>query len=311
MAGSRITPLPREASTRPASNCGFTRITTGPRVGHLTDQHGDGPGHRDEGEVGGDQRRPATPRRWPGSRRGCPGARGWSPGRRAAAAGGAGPGPRRRRSTEAAPAWSRQSVNPPVEAPASRARRPVTSMPNRSRAASQLLPAPADEPAAVAGQLDGFVGGHQAGRLVGHRPRRPAPLPRSIRATAWGRLSTRPRSTRARSRRRRARPGQPADPVPVDRVAAFFAGAFLAAAFLAAAFFAGRLLGRRPSWPPPSWPAPSWPRPSWPAAFLAARLLGRRLLGRRLLGRGRGRLARFRRPATGARPPAWPDPRGW
>ena len=42
--------------------------------------------------------------------------------------------------TCSAPRWSRQSVKPPVEAPASRAVRPATSIPNASRAASSLSP---------------------------------------------------------------------------------------------------------------------------------------------------------------------------
>ena len=52
-SGSRMTPRPRDASTRPASNWGLTRTTTGDAGrGHVADQHGHGPGGRDERQVG-------------------------------------------------------------------------------------------------------------------------------------------------------------------------------------------------------------------------------------------------------------------
>ena len=76
-SGSRITPRARDASTRPASNWGLTRMTTeAPGRGHLAGQDRDGPDDRDEGEVGGDQvdRRASDGGR--GSPRGCPAARG-------------------------------------------------------------------------------------------------------------------------------------------------------------------------------------------------------------------------------------------
>ncbi len=100
--------------------------------------------------------------------------------------------------------------------------------------------------------------------------------PCSMRATAWGRVATSPRSTRARSSRRRGELVSPPTRC------------------------------RRPASPAPSWPAPSWPGPSW-LAFGGRRLLGRRLLRRRLLGRG---LLGRRLLGRGLlrRQPSWPEP---
>ena len=104
----------------------------------------------------------------------------------------------------AAPRCSRQSVNPPVDAPASRARRPVTSMSKRSSAASSLVPPPADK-------TGGASRDHQRlGRRPGGpacRPRRRRPATRPAAMAAWACSGWRP-GPGAPARRRAAPTGQ-------------------------------------------------------------------------------------------------------
>ena len=150
-----------------------------------------------------------------------------------------------------APAWSRQSVNPPVEAPASRHRRPSTSMAKRSSAACSFSPprlTNGDGPR----QLDRIGRCDQAGRLVGHGPAdqdEPALDEVGGLRSAGGQPSVDedpiealsepgsggPSVARAAGRRCRSRTGALV-------AAAFLAAAFLAAAFLAAAFLAADFL---------------------------------------------------------------------
>ena len=172
------------------------------------------------------------------------------------------PWPTSTATTEAAPAWSRQSVKPPVEAPASRARRPVGSMSKRSRAARELLAAPADEAGRCAGQLDGLGGGHQPRRLVGHRAGHQHP-PLLDEGDGLGPTLDQPPLDQGPVEAPPRRAGQPADPVPAAGCRLLGRG-LLGRRLLGRGLRGRRLLGRR---------------------LLGRRLLGRRLLGRRLLGR--------------------------
>ena len=248
-------------------------------------------GERDERQVdddGVDQPADRGRRR----RRGRSCVRAPSPGRRRGCAGAVGRGRRRGRRPAPRHVASRQSVNPPVDAPASSTTSPVTSMANVLEGGVELVAPAADEARRRSLDDQRVAGGDEARRLVGdravdeHRARRRSP--RGV-----GRLTTRPRRTSSASSRRRAGT-QPAGGVGAVVAAAFLAGAFRAGAFRAGAFFGRRLLGRRllrrgllrrsllgrrllrrgllrrrllggaPSWPAPSWPLPSWRAPSWP-----------------------------------------------
>ena len=104
--------------------------------------------------------------------------------------------------TSAAPRESRTSVNPPVEAPASRQRRPSTAMSHRVSAASSLNPprlaqvasAPATTKASPAAT-------NRAGLSAGAPPT--VTRPAAIASWARSRLGASPRRTNSRSRRRR------------------------------------------------------------------------------------------------------------
>ncbi len=181
----------------------------------------------------------------------------------------------------------------------------------------QLVAAAAHEPRGGRHQLDGLGGRHQAGRLVGDRPRHQHKAPvdevRRFRATR-GQATLDEDPVEPLSGRAQAEP-------------AFLAGAFLAGAFLAGAFLAGgllghRLLGRRflrcgllrppPSWPPPSWHSsgsPSWlAPPSWPMTRC-----------QKPWWQYHAQMADDRQPpaspspqyAPARRPPAGPGPRDW
>ena len=176
-------------------------------------------------------------------------------------------------------------MNPPVDAPASRARRPAGSTANRAERGRQLLAPAGHEAGWISGDHDGLVWCHEARGLGRGGPRHgdAAGVDRLACGLAAGdqppahQLGV---EAPADGWRREPR-GQPDD---LAAPGAFFAADFLAGAFSAADFFAGRLLGgglasprtswRSPSWrwsssPAPSWPAPSWrwsssPWPSWP-----------------------------------------------
>ena len=131
--------------------------------------------------------------------------------------------------------------------PASRARRPATSTPKRSSAASSFSPPRLTKRGGGPSDLDGSSGRDQARRLVGRRAADRDPPGRDV-------------GLRLLPARRQAPPDQlgvePATQGSGRLPAAFLAGAF---------FLAGGLLGR---------------------GLLGGGLLGRRLLGRGLLGRG-------------------------
>ena len=158
------------------------------------------------------------------------------------------PCPTSRAITRRAPRESRQSVNPPVDAPTSRTTSPVTSTPKCVERGVELLAAAADEARWRTGDDDGVAGRHQARRLVGDGAvdEHPSRLDGGVRVGSAGEqaapdeLGVEPPAGRHSGR-------QLASPRPCFagalRAAAFFlAGAFLAVVFLAAAFLAGAFL---------------------------------------------------------------------
>ena len=118
--------------------------------------------------------------------------------------------------TRAAPRLRRQSVNPPVEAPMSRARRPETATPRRASAPSSLTP---PRP------TNGWSGARTSIAASGDRsvpgfcPALPSTrtTPARTRACARSRLLARPRSTSSRSRRSFGRLAVPAPACPSAR----------------------------------------------------------------------------------------------
>ncbi len=113
------------------------------------------------------------------------------------------PRPTSTATTCAAPAWSRQSVNPPVEAPASRARRPRTVDREALERGGELLAPAGHEPGRVAGDLDGLVGGRPGGPARGAGLPPTSTRPAAMASTAWRRLPSSPRRTSSASSRRR------------------------------------------------------------------------------------------------------------
>ena len=175
--------------------------------------------------------------------RGWPRSRGWS-----------WPCPTSTATTWAAPAWSRQSVNPPVDAPASRARRPVGSRSKRSRAARSLSPPRLTKRGRSPRSSMGSAGDTSRAGLSAMEPET-STTPRAMSSTAWGRLSASFRATSARSRRWRA--GGVSRPTPVRTAPR--------CGLRGRRLLGGGLLGR---------------------GLLGCGLLGRSLLGRCLLGCG-------------------------
>ena len=174
-------------------------------------------------------------------------------------------------------------MNPPVEAPASSTRRPATSTPKRSRAASSLTPARLTKrgpaPARRSARRDAT---RRAGFAAGAPPTSTRPGGDVGLAPGSATGASRRRTSSASSRRRGAtvtrsqwsarRRSGAACRAPVVgrrllgrrhllRLPSSWPGAFLAAVFLAGAFLAAA----PSSWPAPSWPPPSWPRPSFSA----------------------------------------------
>ena len=163
------------------------------------------------------------------------------------------PRPTSTATTMAAPRWSRQSVKPPVDGAGVEARRPPTSMPKRSRAASSLSPPRPTKRGGGPATCHRLGRVHQPGRLAPPRRRRPAPGRASISSrpgSGWrpGRGAPARRrgagagSDLARRLLRRGRLLAPgtllavASPAALLAAAAFFAGAFLARAVVPAAF---------------------------------------------------------------------------
>ena len=114
---------------------------------------------------------------------------------RRAAARAAGFGPRRAAITRAAPCCSRQSVKPPVEAPTSRQRSPVTSTCERRRRRLELVAAARDVARRLARRAMLGVAGDGGAGLVHHRAARPVTRPAMTSACARLRVSASPRST--------------------------------------------------------------------------------------------------------------------
>ncbi len=211
-------------------------------------------------------------------------------------AGAAGRGRRRGRRRDRRPRVSRQSVKPPVEAPTSSTRRPVTSMPKCVEGGVELLAAASDEPRRRAGDDQRVAGGDEPCRLVGDRAVDEHPLL----GDGLGGLGAAGDETPshelgieapAGAHSAGARGGDLAHAGRADRLLlrrgllggrllgrgllgrspsspwTFFAVAFFAVAFLAAAFFAVRLLGRRLLRRGPSWRSTWWPRPARPPGW--------------------------------------------
>ena len=111
---------------------------------------------------------------------------------------------RRRRplTTAAAPRWSRQSVNPPVEAPTSRQRRPAGSTPNALSAFASLIP-PRETNSGRASRSIATSVTHELARLGGSAALAPTRTsPARTAAAARDRDEKSPRSASTVSRRR-------------------------------------------------------------------------------------------------------------
>src|SRR5829696_4822636 len=104
--------------------------------------------------------------------------------------------------TSAAPRWRRQSVKPPVEAPASRARRPATGTGKRSSAASSFSPPRPTKRGPGPTTSTACPGSTRwAGFEAGAPPTSTRPAATASRACS--RVGARPRRTSSTSRRRR------------------------------------------------------------------------------------------------------------
>ncbi len=134
----RVTTTPPGTSPRPASNCGFTRATMCP-PGSRQAAIGPSTRPREMNETSTTARAARSPStagsRWRAL------TRSWTTTRRSAASAAASwPRPTSTAWTRAAPRWSRASVKPPVDAPASRQTRPRGSTPNASSAPASFSP---------------------------------------------------------------------------------------------------------------------------------------------------------------------------
>ena len=136
----------------------------------------------------------------------------------------------------------------------------------------ELLAAARHEPGARPDELDRLSGRDEAGRLVGRGAAHQDPPC----CDGGARLLAAVDQAPADQLGVEATPGGRGTYLPAVFLAgaflatAFLAGAFLAAAFFATAFLAGAFLARRPSWPRSSWREPSWPAPSWRRAWASA-----------------------------------------
>src|SRR6478672_3514521 len=195
-AGLRTTP-PFATCSRPASNCGFTRTSARhgeaarARAGASTSvsEMNDTSATTRSGRYGrSTAARSRALVRSSTVTRGSVRSRSWS-----------WPYPTSTAITAAAPRCSRQSVNPPVEAPRSRARAPVTSQPNVSSAVASLPPA-----------RDTYGGGAATSIAASSATRVPAFVTTCPSTRTWPaitspcarpRVSTSPRATSATSSR--------------------------------------------------------------------------------------------------------------
>ena len=173
-SGSRTTPRPRETSARPASNWGLTRRRRS-APGAIVGSHSTGTTRTNEMKERsavttsrGVHEPPAPSRASPDNVRMFVRSSTRTRGS-ARNLGSSCPWPTSRATTDAAPCWSRQSVNPPVEAPTSRARRRVTSTAKRLSAASSFSPPRPTKRGRGPREDDRFAGCDEAGRLVGDR----------------------------------------------------------------------------------------------------------------------------------------------
>ena len=173
---------PAPSRSRPTSNCGLTiGQQVGRRAGRRPMQRGQHQPQRDEGQVGDHQVDRAADGL--GGQRAHVGALVHDgPGRRCAATRPARRSRRRRRPPRRAPRDSSTSVKPPVEAPASSARRPATATAKRVQGADQLV----------------RTAGHPAAARRGRCGRRPGCRPRP-RWPAWSRPGRRRRPGPRRS----------------------------------------------------------------------------------------------------------------
>src|SRR4029077_16629884 len=198
-SGSRMTP-PRPTCARPASNCGFTRTTeAAPRDAHRASA---GSARRSEMK----ERSATTTAGMYGS---IVGARSRTFVRSITVTRGSirrlqasGPSPTSTAITRAAPRWRRQSVNPPVEAPASRQSRPPGSTAKRSSAAASLPPARDTKARGGAESATEASAATSDPALVAVTPAT-VTLPAFTASCAWDRLAASPRRTSSASRRRR------------------------------------------------------------------------------------------------------------
>ena len=180
------------------------------------------------------------------------------------------PWPTSSATTWAAPRCSRQSVNPPVDAPASSARTPVTSTLEHVEGVIELLGAAAHEPCGRAGDHEGIAGGDLTRRLVGDRAVHEHAVvgdqglglgsaADELPPEEFGVEPTPGSHRRFRNRR--------SEPPPARREPSSLPSSWPGPS------------SPQPSWRGPSSPGPSWRRPSWlrsswlrpssPAAFLA------------------------------------------
>ena len=175
-AGSRTTP-PLPTRSLPTSNCGLTISARSPSGAVTAEQRVEHQRERDERQVA-DHDVDRSADQLGGQVADVGAVVHHAPARPAAAARPAGRSRRRRPPPRAAPCRSSTSVNPPVDAPASRQRRPATTKPGgleRRQRAGQLVPAAGDVvgPVGVVGDHDRHVGGDAGGGLGRHAPRRP------------------------------------------------------------------------------------------------------------------------------------------
>ncbi len=285
-AGSRITPFPRDASARPASNCGLTRTTSGAPATAIPPVSAGTARRSEMNERSAVTRSTGLPpsRSTLTSRTSTPSWRTTRSSYRSRWC--SWPRPTSTATTDTAPACSRQSVKPPVEAP--------------------------DVEGAGTAEVEpeAFEGGRELFSPTAHEPR---PAARGVR-------SARPVETRRDGALGdRTRHGDPAGldqlhrtwrgsarvlarPAP-DRGAGVPAGSAgrsgpARRSGRCACLGGGGLLGRASPWRGPSSATPSWRRPSSPppsspalffaAAFFAGLFLARALLGRALLRSGLG-----------------------
>ena len=198
-AGS-VTSPPRRTWLRPASNCGLISNTAS-APSAATPASAGATSRREMNDRSATTRSTGSPTsarvRWRALRRSRTVTRGSLRSDQASW-----PVPTSTATTEAAPCCRRQSVNPPVEAPASSARRPATSTANRSSAATSFSPPRETKRAGGPSRWTGSSGDtSRPGRSA--RAPETSTSPASMASCARARDSVSPRRTSSRSSRRR------------------------------------------------------------------------------------------------------------